>query len=227
MGRGKVEVKRIENATKREETFSRRTNGLLKKAFELSLLCDAEVALLIFSPSSPKPHLFSSHGMDRTMIRYRREKGSGTTNNSGIRTFEVWKDEMEEMKRMLEALETKHKHFAGDDLSTLGMKDLQKLERQLRIGVDRRRLLSEHISLLKRNLKSMQEKNTLLNKKLKDGIDGNSSLDHDIQSLKIAGGRPTIVFVSEKSLEYDLKCNSTKKPNVNLSFVYGLTFGSN
>ncbi|XP_024976910.1 MADS-box transcription factor 23-like isoform X3 [Cynara cardunculus var. scolymus] len=218
MGRGKVEVKRIENATKREETFSRRTNGLLKKAFELSLLCDAEVALLIFSPSSPKPHLFSSHGMDRTMIRYRREKGSGTTNNSGIRTFEVWKDEMEEMKRMLEALETKHKHFAGDDLSTLGMKDLQKLERQLRIGVDRVR---------SKKLKSMQEKNTLLNKKLKDGIDGNSSLDHDIQSLKIAGGRPTIVFVSEKSLEYDLKCNSTKKPNVNLSFVYGLTFGSN
>ncbi|KVH98974.1 Transcription factor, K-box [Cynara cardunculus var. scolymus] len=132
-----------------------------------------------------------------------------------------------EVKRIENATKREETHFAGDDLSTLGMKDLQKLERQLRIGVDRRRLLSEHISLLKRNLKSMQEKNTLLNKKLKDGIDGNSSLDHDIQSLKIAGGRPTIVFVSEKSLEYDLKCNSTKKPNVNLSFVYGLTFGSN
>ncbi|KAI3673614.1 hypothetical protein L6452_39738 [Arctium lappa] len=177
MGRGKVEVKRIENATNRQVTFSRRRNGVLKKAFELSLLCDAEVALLLFSPSTPKPHLFSSHGMDRTLIRYRREKGFYTTNNNGIRTIEVWKDEMEEMKRMLEALETKHKHFAGDDLSTLGLKDLKKLERQLRIGVDRRRLLTEHISLLKRNLKTMQEENTLLNKKLnelKKGIDEDS-----------------------------------------------------
>ena len=30
-------------------TFAKRRNGLLKKAYELSLLCDAEVALIIFS----------------------------------------------------------------------------------------------------------------------------------------------------------------------------------
>lgn len=43
-------MKRIENATSRQVTFSKRRNGLLKKAFELSVLCDAEVALIIFSP---------------------------------------------------------------------------------------------------------------------------------------------------------------------------------
>ncbi|KAI3416789.1 MADS-box domain-containing protein, partial [Psidium guajava] len=50
MVRGKTLMRRIENATSRQVTFSKRRNGLLKKAFELSVLCDAEVALIIFSP---------------------------------------------------------------------------------------------------------------------------------------------------------------------------------
>ncbi|OIW04788.1 hypothetical protein TanjilG_11090 [Lupinus angustifolius] len=49
MVRGKTQLKRIENATSRQVTFSKRRNGLLKKAFELSVLCDAEVALIVFS----------------------------------------------------------------------------------------------------------------------------------------------------------------------------------
>jgi hypothetical protein len=50
MVRGKTQMKRIENATSRQVTFSKRRGGLLKKAFELSVLCDAEVALILFSP---------------------------------------------------------------------------------------------------------------------------------------------------------------------------------
>ncbi|CAI8607335.1 unnamed protein product [Vicia faba] len=50
MVRGKTEMKRIENATSRQVTFSKRRNGLMKKAFELSVLCDAEIALIVFSP---------------------------------------------------------------------------------------------------------------------------------------------------------------------------------
>lgn len=49
MVRGKIEMKRIENTTNRQVTFSKRRNGLLKKAYELSVLCDAEVAVIIFS----------------------------------------------------------------------------------------------------------------------------------------------------------------------------------
>ncbi|PHT66181.1 hypothetical protein T459_30606 [Capsicum annuum] len=49
MVRGKTEIKRIENATSRQVTFSKRRSGLLKKASELSILCDAEVTLIIFS----------------------------------------------------------------------------------------------------------------------------------------------------------------------------------
>ncbi|PIN20496.1 hypothetical protein CDL12_06812 [Handroanthus impetiginosus] len=54
MVRGKVEMKRIENASSRQVTFSKRKNGLQKKACELSVLCDAEVALIIFSQKAIK-----------------------------------------------------------------------------------------------------------------------------------------------------------------------------
>lgn len=51
MGRGKIEIKRIENANSRQVTFSKRRAGLLKKAHELSVLCDSEVAVIVFSKS--------------------------------------------------------------------------------------------------------------------------------------------------------------------------------
>ena len=50
MLRGKTLMKRIKNATNRQVTFSKRRNGLLKKAYELSVLYDAPVGLMIFSP---------------------------------------------------------------------------------------------------------------------------------------------------------------------------------
>jgi len=49
MVRGKVQMKKIEDATSRQVTFSKRRNGLLKKAYELSVLCDAQVAVIVFS----------------------------------------------------------------------------------------------------------------------------------------------------------------------------------
>ncbi|RWW50619.1 hypothetical protein BHE74_00043139 [Ensete ventricosum] len=59
MVRGKTEMRRIENAASRQVTFSKRRNGLLKKAYELSVLCDAEVAVIVFSPRG-KLYEFSS-----------------------------------------------------------------------------------------------------------------------------------------------------------------------
>ena len=49
MGRGRVQLKRIENKTSQQVTFSKRRTGLLKKAHEISVLCDAQVALILFS----------------------------------------------------------------------------------------------------------------------------------------------------------------------------------
>ncbi|KAI4974768.1 hypothetical protein ZWY2020_048375 [Hordeum vulgare] len=49
--RGRVELRRIEDRTSRQVRFSKRRSGLFKKAFELSVLCDVEVALVVFSPA--------------------------------------------------------------------------------------------------------------------------------------------------------------------------------
>ncbi|GKU89423.1 hypothetical protein SLEP1_g3561 [Rubroshorea leprosula] len=62
MVRGKIVMKRIENGASRLVTFSKRRNGLLKKAFELSVLCDVEVAVIIFSQNG-KLYKFSSSEM--------------------------------------------------------------------------------------------------------------------------------------------------------------------
>ncbi|KAI3786748.1 hypothetical protein L1987_40676 [Smallanthus sonchifolius] len=47
MGRGKLEIKRIENTSNRQVTYSKRKNGIIKKAKEITVLCDAKLALLI------------------------------------------------------------------------------------------------------------------------------------------------------------------------------------
>ncbi|KAM7278530.1 hypothetical protein ACFE04_005664 [Oxalis oulophora] len=59
MGRGKIVIRRIDNSTSRQVTFSKRRNGLLKKAKELAILCDAEVGIVIFS-STGKLYDFAS-----------------------------------------------------------------------------------------------------------------------------------------------------------------------
>ncbi|KAH9559955.1 hypothetical protein CY35_06G082100 [Sphagnum magellanicum] len=51
MGRVKLEIKKIENPTNRQVTYSKRRSGLIKKAYELSVLCDIDVGLIMFSPS--------------------------------------------------------------------------------------------------------------------------------------------------------------------------------
>ncbi|KAK4416408.1 MADS-box transcription factor ANR1 [Sesamum alatum] len=59
MGRGKIVIQRIDNSTNRQVTFSKRRSGLLKKAKELAILCDAEVGVIIFS-STGKLYEFSN-----------------------------------------------------------------------------------------------------------------------------------------------------------------------
>ncbi|KAL5539634.1 hypothetical protein UlMin_045301 [Ulmus minor] len=49
MGRRKLQIKRIEDRHNRQVTFSKRRSGLMKKAHELSVLCDVEIALVVFS----------------------------------------------------------------------------------------------------------------------------------------------------------------------------------
>lgn len=51
MARDKIKIKKIDNATARQVTFSKRRRGLFKKAQELAILCDVDVGLIVFSAS--------------------------------------------------------------------------------------------------------------------------------------------------------------------------------
>ena len=59
MGRRKIDIVRIENERHRQVTYSKRKSGLIKKATELAILCDAQVGLIIFG-ANEKMSLFSS-----------------------------------------------------------------------------------------------------------------------------------------------------------------------
>ncbi|XP_015166004.1 truncated transcription factor CAULIFLOWER A-like isoform X2 [Solanum tuberosum] len=181
MGRGKVELKRIENQTNRQVTFSKRRNGLLKKAYELSILCDAEVALLLFSPSG-KAYNFASHDIERTILRYKNEVGLSKNSDQGLRAMEVWRTKIDDMTRTIHELEARDKHLAGEELSSLGMKELKQLERQLRIGVERIRSKKHKI---------LHEENIHLQKQVRlSEIEGSSRiLDSEASELLSKGRR--------------------------------------
>nr|XP_011463250.1 PREDICTED: MADS-box transcription factor 23-like isoform X2 [Fragaria vesca subsp. vesca] len=190
MGRGKVELKRIENPISRQVTFSKRRTSILKKAFELSVLCDTEVALIVFSPSS-KPDLYASHDINRTIAMYRSQVGLHQSSNPAcstrITTMEqLWRYETEELRRLTQNLEMKLKNLAGAELSILGMQELKQLERQLKTGLERIRsrmrwIISENISLLKRKNKALQEENARLQKRLQE-------LEYGVASSSITFG---------------------------------------
>ncbi|XP_051139899.1 agamous-like MADS-box protein AGL104 isoform X2 [Andrographis paniculata] len=70
MGRVKLQIKKIENTTNRQVTFSKRRNGLIKKAYELSVLCDVDVALIMFSPSGRVSIFSGNRSIEDIMVRF-------------------------------------------------------------------------------------------------------------------------------------------------------------
>jgi len=62
MGRRKIEIVRVKDPNTRQITFSKRRTGLFKKANELSIMCGAKIAIVVFSPGN-KPYSFSHPGV--------------------------------------------------------------------------------------------------------------------------------------------------------------------
>ncbi|XP_057458083.1 agamous-like MADS-box protein AGL104 [Lotus japonicus] len=83
MGRVKLQIKKIENTTNRQVTFSKRRNGLIKKAYELSVLCDVDVALIMFSPSGRACLFSGNRSIEEILERYINlpESERGRTHN--------------------------------------------------------------------------------------------------------------------------------------------------
>ncbi|KAK1311250.1 MADS-box transcription factor 26 [Acorus calamus] len=77
MGRGKVKLRRIENIAHRQVTFCKRRAGLLKKARELSVLCDAEIGLIIFSTNGKLYELATKGTMKELIEKYMKSSEEG------------------------------------------------------------------------------------------------------------------------------------------------------
>jgi hypothetical protein len=74
VGRKKIKIEKISDSKNRQVTFNKRKVGLLKKAIELSVLCDCEVSVLIFH--SDKLYEYSSKPLGQTLKRYLDYEGS-------------------------------------------------------------------------------------------------------------------------------------------------------
>ncbi|XP_061990773.1 agamous-like MADS-box protein MADS4 isoform X1 [Rosa rugosa] len=177
MGRGRVELKRIENKINRQVTFAKRRNGLLKKAYELSVLCDAEVALIIFS-NRGKLYEFcsSSSSMLKTLERYQKcNYGAPETNVSTREALELSsQQEYLKLKARYEALQRNQRNLLGEDLGPLSSKELESLERQLdmslkQIRSTRTQCMLDQLTDLQRKEHMLNEANRTLKQRLFEG----------------------------------------------------------
>ncbi|KAK3440359.1 hypothetical protein EUGRSUZ_B00634 [Eucalyptus grandis] len=162
MGRGRLQLKRIENKINRQVTFSKRRAGLLKKAHEISVLCDAEVALIIFSAKGKLFEYSTDSCMERILERYERYSYSEhQVLASETESIGSWTLEHAKLKARLEVLHRNYRHFMGEDLDSLSLKDLQNLEQQLESALKhirsrKNQLMHESISVLQKKVKEKE-----------------------------------------------------------------------
>ncbi|CAI8618528.1 unnamed protein product [Vicia faba] len=176
MGRGRVELKRIENKINRQVTFAKRRNGLLKKAYELSVLCDAEVALIIFSNRGKLYEFCSSSSMLKTLERYQKcNYGAPEANVSAREALELSsQQEYLKLKARYEALQRSQRNLMGEDLGPLSSKELESLERQLdsslkQIRSTRTQFMLDQLSDLQRKEHMLSEANRSLRQRQLEG----------------------------------------------------------
>ncbi|XP_071704214.1 MADS-box protein defh21 [Rutidosis leptorrhynchoides] len=162
MGRGKIEVKRIENNTSRQVTFSKRRTGLLKKTHELSVLCDAQVGLIIFS-SKGKLYEYTTQPLSMAQIidRYLRATGSRIPEHSNQ---DHMNSELSRMKKETLNLQLSLQRYKGDDLNSAQLEELNQLEQQLEFSVQKVRarkfqLLQQQVDNLQRTEKVLEKEN--------------------------------------------------------------------
>ncbi|XP_061363774.1 agamous-like MADS-box protein MADS4 isoform X3 [Gastrolobium bilobum] len=192
MGRGRVELKRIENKINRQVTFAKRRNGLLKKAYELSVLCDAEVALIIFSNRGKLYEFCSSSSMLKTLERYQKCNYGAPEANVSTREALVMLSSQQEylkLKARYEALQRSQRNLMGEDLGPLGSKELESLERQLdsslkQIRSTRTQFMLDQLSDLQRKEHLLSEANRSLRQRQLDGYQINQlQLNHGVEDM--------------------------------------------
>ncbi|KAG7557263.1 Transcription factor MADS-box [Arabidopsis suecica] len=148
MGRGKIEIKRIENSTNRQVTFCKRRNGLLKKAYELSVLCDAEVALIVFSTRG-RLYEYANNNIRSTIERYKKAC-SDSTNTSTVQEINAayYQQESAKLRQQIQTIQNSNRNLMGESLSSLSVKELKQVENRLEKAISRIRSKKHELLLV-------------------------------------------------------------------------------
>ncbi|XP_010526675.1 PREDICTED: MADS-box protein SVP-like [Tarenaya hassleriana] len=167
MAREKIQIKKIDNATARQVTFSKRRRGLFKKAEELSVLCDADVALIIFS-STGKLFEYCSSSMKEMLERHNlQSKNLEKLNQPSLELQLVENSDHSRLSKELAEKSHRLRQMRGEELQGLNIEDLQQLEKALEAGLNRviekksEKIMNEIGDLQRKGMELMEENKRL------------------------------------------------------------------
>lgn len=164
MGRGKIEIRRIENSSNRQVTYSKRRSGIMKKAKEISVLCDAQVSVIIFA-NSGKMHEFCSPSTTFVDVLDQYHKLSGK------RLWDAKQEQMDNeinrIKKENDSMQIELRHLKGEDITSLNHKELMVLEDALENGTSALKAKQmEFVRMMRKHIEMVEEKNQSLQFKL-------------------------------------------------------------
>ncbi|KAF3439161.1 hypothetical protein FNV43_RR17436 [Rhamnella rubrinervis] len=150
--------------------FSKRRKGLIKKAKELAILCDAEVGLAIFS-STGKLYEFASTSMKSVIEKYNKSKEQHQQLLNPASDVTFWQREVAILRHRLQSLQENHRQLMGVELYGLSVKELHNIENQLELSLrgirmKKEQLLTEEIQELNQKGNRIHQENIELHKKI-------------------------------------------------------------
>ncbi|BAT91341.1 hypothetical protein LR48_Vigan08g211700 [Vigna angularis] len=182
MARGKVQLKRIENSVHRQVTFCKRRAGLLKKAKELSVLCDAEIGLFIFSAHGKLYELATKGTMQGLIERYTKFT-RGAQPEAPPETLPLdAKEESYLLKQEIQTLQKSIRYLFGGGNKTSTIDELQVLEKNMETWIYHIRSMKTNIML--QEIEALKDKEGTLkaaNKYLHDKIVENAAIHNFAQ----------------------------------------------
>lgn len=156
MVREKVQLKKIDNATARRVTFSKRRRGLFKKAEELSVLCDADVAVILFSSSEKLFHYSSSSMKEVLERRSLHSKNLETLNQPSLELQLVEDANYAKLSKEVAERTLQLRRLRGEELQGLGIEELHQLEKLLEAGLSR--VVAKKSEVIMNEISHLQEK---------------------------------------------------------------------